>query len=84
MYEVTIIDYDHQGRGMARINDKICFIPNTMIDEIVKVNITKEKKNFMEAEAIDDIKKNPKLKTYVLIIKLVVDVIYYIYHMKIN
>ena len=62
MQEVTIIDYDHQGRGMARINNKICFIPNTMIDEIVKVNITKEKKNFMEAEVVEYIKTNPNRK----------------------
>ena len=60
MYEVTIIDYDHQGRGMARINDKICFIPNTMIDEIVKINIVKDKKKFMEGEVIEYIKTNPK------------------------
>ena len=59
MEEVTIIDYDHQGRGMARINNKICFIPNTMIGEIVKINITKDKKNFMEADVYEYIKKNP-------------------------
>lgn len=62
MQEVTIIDYDHQGRGMARINNKICFIPNTMIDEVVKINITKEKKNFMEAEVVEYIKTNPNRK----------------------
>lgn len=59
MEEVTIIDYDHQGRGMARINDKICFIPNTMINEVVKVKIVKEKKNFIEAEVVEYIKTNP-------------------------
>lgn len=57
--EVTIIDYDHQGRGMARINNKIVFIPNTMIGEIVKIKIIKEKKNFIEAEVIEYIKTNP-------------------------
>ena len=57
--EVTIIDYDHQGRGMARINNKIVFIPNTMIGEIVDIKITKEKKNFIEAEVINYIKTNP-------------------------
>ena len=60
MYEVTIIDYDHQGRGMARINDKICFIPNTMIDEVVKINIVRDKKKFMEGEVVEYIKTNPK------------------------
>lgn len=59
MNEVTILDYDHQGRGMARINDKICFIPNTMINEVVKIKITKEKKNFMEGIVVEYIKTNP-------------------------
>lgn len=59
MEEVTIIDYDHQGRGMARINDKIVFIPNTMIDEIVKIKITKDKKKYMEAEVVEFIKESP-------------------------
>ena len=58
MEEVKIIDYDHQGRGMAKINDKIVFIPNTMIGEIVKLKITKNKKNYMEAEVIEFIKEN--------------------------
>lgn len=56
---VTIINYDHKGRGMARINNKIAFIPNTMIDEVVNVKITKEKKNYIEAEVISFIEKNP-------------------------
>ena len=60
MEEVTIIDYDHQGRGMAKINDKIVFIPNTMIGEIVKIKITKNKKNYMEAKVIEYIKENEK------------------------
>ena len=59
MYEVKIIDYDHKGRGMARINDKIVFIPNTMIDEIVNIEITKDKKNYMEGKVINYIEKNP-------------------------
>ena len=59
MEEVTIIDYDHKGRGMARINDKIVFIPNTIIGEVVKINIIKEKKNYIEAEVKEYIKYSP-------------------------
>lgn len=58
MEEVTIIDYDHHGRGMAKINDKIVFIPNTMIGEIVKIKVTKNKKNYMEAQVIEYIKES--------------------------
>lgn len=59
MFEVVITGYDHQGRGISRINDKIAFIPNTIIDEVVKVKIIKEKKNFIEAEVIEYIKESP-------------------------
>ncbi len=59
MNNVEIIDYDHKGRGIARINDKIVFIPNTMINEIVNIEITKDKKKYMEGKVIKYIKKNP-------------------------
>lgn len=58
MEEVIIIDYDHHGRGMAKINDKIVFIPNTMIGEKVKIKITKNKKNYMEGKVIEYIEEN--------------------------
>lgn len=56
---VTITDYDHKGRGIARINNKIVFIPNTIIDEIVEIEIIKEKKKYMEAKVLSFIKKSP-------------------------
>lgn len=59
---VTITNYDHKGRGMARINNKVAFIPNTMIDEIVKVKVIKEKKKYIEAEVVEFIKKSPNRK----------------------
>lgn len=58
--EVTITDLDHQGRGIARINNKIIFIPNTIPNEIVDIKITKEKKNFMEGSVNKFIKKSNK------------------------
>lgn len=54
---VTITDYDHKGRGIVRINNKIVFIPNTIIDEIVEIEIIKEKKKYMEAKVLSFIKK---------------------------
>lgn len=58
-YDVLISGYDHQGRGIARINNKICFIPNTLKDEFVKIKITKEKKKFIEAKVIEILKPSP-------------------------
>ena len=57
-YEVEILDYDHQGRGMGRINDKVVFIPNTIPGEIVNVTIIKDKKKYMEGEVTNYIKKS--------------------------
>lgn len=56
---VTIVDYDHKGRGIARINNKIVFIPNTIIGEIVEIEIIKEKKKYMEAKVLSFIKESP-------------------------
>ncbi len=56
---VTITSYDHKGRGIARINDKIVFIPNTITNEIVEIEIIKNKKNYMEAKVISFIKESP-------------------------
>ncbi len=57
-FEVKITGYDHQGRGLGRINNKIIFIPNTMINEVVKVRITKDKKNYYEGKVLEFIEKN--------------------------
>lgn len=47
---VKIINLDHQGRGIGRIEDKIIFIPNTLIGEVIEAKITNIKKNYMEGE----------------------------------
>lgn len=58
-YVVKIIDYDHQGRGIAKIDNKIVFIPNTIIDEEVKIKIVDNKKNYMEGIVINYLKESP-------------------------
>ncbi len=59
MEEVAITGYDHQGRGIARINNKIIFIPNTIKGEIAKIKIIEEKKNYAIGEVISLTKKSP-------------------------
>ena len=46
--EVKIEKLDHQGRGIGKINEKIVFVPNTQVGEIVEIEIVKEKKNYLE------------------------------------
>lgn len=60
METVEIVRMDHKGRGIGYINGKVVFVPNALVEEVVNVNITKDKKNFLEAEIKGFIKKSPK------------------------
>lgn len=60
MTEVKIERLDHFGRGIGYINDKIVFISNALPDEIVEIEITKEKKNFLEGKIIEFKNKSNK------------------------
>ena len=39
--EVKIIDIDHKGNGIARIDNKIIFIPKSITGDIVDIEIVK-------------------------------------------
>lgn len=58
--EVKIIGLDHQGRGIAKDNNKIVFVSNALPNEIVDIKYTVIKKNFSIAEVIKIIKKSNK------------------------
>lgn len=47
--EVTIEKLDHQGRGITHIDGKIIFVEQALPDEIVDIEIIKDKKNYAEA-----------------------------------
>ena len=47
---VEIIKFDHFGRGIARIDNKVYFVNNALPKEIVKIKVIKEKKYYTEAE----------------------------------
>jgi len=44
--EVKIIDLDHKGNGIARIDNKIVFIPKTIIGDLVDIDIVKNHKKY--------------------------------------
>lgn len=58
--EVTIKKLDHFGRGITYIDGKICFIYNALPEEIVDIDIIKDKKKYKEAKVINFIKKSNK------------------------
>lgn len=57
---IEINSLDHNGKGIAKINDKIVFVENAIPGEIVEINISKEKKNYIEANVSKYIKKSNK------------------------
>lgn len=57
-YVVDIEKYDHQGRGIGYTDGIITFIPNALINEKVKIRITKNTKKVREAEVIGIIEKS--------------------------
>lgn len=67
--KVKIEKLDYYGRGITHIDGKICFIPNALEDEEVKIEIVDDKKKYMIGKVIDYIKTSdkrikPKCKYY--------------------
>ena len=57
--DLKIEDVAFGGKGVARENGKAVFIPFTMEDELVAAKITREKKQFAEAEIVDLREQSP-------------------------
>ena len=57
--EVTILRFDHFGRGVCYIDSKVCFVDGALPGEVVEIEIYKESKNFILAKTIKIIKKSP-------------------------
>lgn len=51
--EVKITKLDNFGRGIAYVNNKICFIPNVLKDEVVTIEIIAEKKKYLEGRLLN-------------------------------
>ena len=61
--KVNIIKFDHFGRGLGKIDNKVIFINHALPSEIVDVDITNEKKNYKEGKINKIIKEsNTRIK----------------------
>lgn len=58
--ETKIKKLDNYGRGITYINSKICFVENALEEETVDIDITVEKKKFLEANVSKYIETSPK------------------------
>ena len=58
--EVIIEKLDNFGRGIAYINDKICFVEGALEGEVVDIDIIVDKKKYQEAKVVDYLKVSDK------------------------
>ena len=47
---MEIYKYDHNGRGITYLDNKIVFVPNTIIGEDVEIKVIENKKNYIVGE----------------------------------
>ena len=60
MNTITIESLDAEGRGVAHLDGKVCFVANALPSEVVtEWHITRNKKSFIEMEAIAIKKPSP-------------------------
>ncbi|MEG1609218.1 MAG: TRAM domain-containing protein, partial [Clostridia bacterium] len=57
--DVKIVGSGMDGEGVAKIDNFVIFIPNTLIDEEVKIEVEQVKKSFAKAKVIKNLKASP-------------------------
>ncbi len=57
--EVEVTGLSHDGRGIARVNDKILFVFGALPDETVRVQLTKVHSRFQEGTTLEVLKASP-------------------------
>jgi 23S rRNA (uracil1939-C5)-methyltransferase len=58
MDEVRIEKLDHYGRGIGYINNKIIFIDNALVGEVVNYEVILDKKDYLEGKVVNYISKS--------------------------
>ena len=58
IYISKCIDLNHEGLGVFKIDDFVCFVPNTIIGEEVKFEITKVNNNYAYGKVVEFITKS--------------------------
>ena len=51
--KVLISSVNHQGYGVARINNKVVFVENAITDDVVDIEIVKEYKKYALGEVVN-------------------------------
>lgn len=61
MNQVVIEKLDHFGRGIAKINEKIVFVPNTLKGDVVEIEIVKDNPSYALGKVVKYIEKQKRL-----------------------
>ena len=57
---IQIVKLDDQGRGIAYVDNKITFIPNTLIGEVVDIELLKQNSKYNIGRVVNYVKKSDK------------------------
>ena len=57
--EIKIEKMANRGKGLARVNDQVVFVPYSAPDDVLKVKVLKVSKNFVDADIIQILKPSP-------------------------
>ncbi|MBR7042293.1 MAG: TRAM domain-containing protein, partial [Bacilli bacterium] len=58
--KVKIIDMDHTGNGIAKIDNKVIFIPKTITNDVCDIEIYETHKNYDKGKLIKLLESSPK------------------------
>ena len=58
-FTLTITEILYGGRGIGRLDGKVCFVPGVLPGETVKVRIEKDRADFIDAEPLEIITPSP-------------------------
>jgi len=58
--ELTIADVVYRGKGLARHDGMVVFIPGALTGEKVRVQVTKRRKNYAEADLLEILEASPE------------------------
>ena len=56
---LTITDLPYGGRGLGRLEGKICFVPGVLPGETVRVRIIRDRADFLDAEPVEILTPSP-------------------------
>lgn len=59
IFQTSVVDYTHDGKGVVRYNDIPLFVENVLVDEAVTVEITKLKKRYGFGKVINRVVDSP-------------------------